>query len=1450
MIFKMNFLKKKRIWIVTILTTLITSVIAIGWRHSASTTKVALVNYPGYLSSGIILSNKDSHIKYEVFDEKQIDEYKGHDFILTFGMGLKWTEEERAKVNELLDKGLPLQVVMASTPENNIVNIDSVHAQRVMEYLDNGNRKNYQSLARYIRKYIDRKSFFVTEPDSLVEATSEVYYHLDETVSFEKRSQFEDYLRSKGFWHEGGRRVMIAGGLNDPFSGNKQNIDSLIVSLHRKGLNVYPVSSMMGRMEFLREIEPDLVLYFPHGRFMMGAGDLVVDYLRERNIPLITPITILESKEKWEKDPMGLMGGFMSQTVVMPELDGAVYPYVLSTQEKNEEGYELLKAIPNRLERLTDLVDRYLALKTKANKDKKLAIYFFKGPGQEALQAQGLETVPALYNFLKRLAYEGYNLSGLPADAEAFRKDIMLQGQVLKPYTAGAEEEFIKRAKPASVDAHTLTQWIEATLSPELQKQLKDAYGLAPGTFMSYKQGDKDYLAVARLQYGNIVLIPQPSAGLGGDSFAIAHGANMPPPYPYIGAYLWSRHAFKADAMIHFGTHGSLEFTPSKQVALSDNDWSDQLVAGLPHFYYYTIGNIGESMIAKRRSYATIVSYLTPAFSESNARGIYKDLTNAISRYYQLHEAKAKEQQSLEVKRLAMLLGVHRELRLDSARHKAYTENEIERIDNFAEEIANEKVTGKLYTTGEGYEPSRLNETVIAMASDPIAHSKAKLDILDKKVGNHILRNKRTFTTHYLSPAKAFVQSSLKGKALSRQQALSYAGISEEELTKAYDLVNPNKRMTQLMMAAMGTGKSNGKNPLNIPVIRGKKSEAKHPSWIPKIGKRPEGVAGGHTSPTSTSKREHPRGKTAQMLNDSHKQVQKEVLLQKGTPTQDERERATAIIELIEAIENIGNYRDALEQSPQRELDGLVNALNGGYLSPSSGGDAVANPKAVPTGRNLYSINAEATPSERAWSRGVQLAEQTLKQYKEKHKKYPTKVSYTFWSSEFIESEGTTIAQVLYMLGVEPIRDMFGRVSDIRLIPSDELKRPRIDVVVQTSGQFRDLAASRLALINRAIGMASSAKDNGYENFVAEGTAHTEKSLVQAGMTPKDARVLSTSRIFGGINGMYGTGIQEMITAGDKWDNRDEIAEVYLNNMGASYIGQEDWGRFTPHLFRAALAHTDVVIQPRQSNTWGALSLDHVYEFMGGLNLTVRSVTGKEPEAYFADYRNRNNARMQDLKEAIGVESRATVLNPSYVKDMMAGGASSVSRITEVVTNTYGWEVSKPEVIDDELWTELYNVYVEDSFGIGIQKRFEEVHPVALQEITAVMLETARKGMWRATPEQIKRLSSLHVDLTNRFGTTGGGMASSNRKLQDFIASKVTAEASSKYQEQIRQMNEVSGQEASKDGIVMKKDQLQTDTKPSSTPLNGWLIGGTVVVIFILLVLVLRRKRTARDTHQ
>jgi len=271
------------------------------------------------------------------------------------------------------------------------------------------------------------------------------------------------------------------------------------------------------------------------------------------------------------------------------------------------------------------------------------------------------------------------------------------------------------------------------------------------------------------------------------------------------------------------------------------------------------------------------------------------------------------------------------------------------------------------------------------------------------------------------------------------------------------------------------------------------------------------------------------------------------------------------------------------------------------------------------------------------------------------------------------------------------------------------------------------------------------------------------------------------------------------------------------------------------------------VVQPRQSNTWGALSLDHVYEFMGGVNLAVRNVTGKDPDAYLADYRNHQNMRMQEVKEAIGVESRTTIFNPAYIREKMKGGASSAGTFAEIVTNTYGWNVMKPKAIDQHMWNEIYNVYVKDKHNLGTKEFFEKQSPAALEEMTAVMMETIRKGMWKATPQQTADIARLHVEMVNKHKPSCSGFVCDNAKLRQFIASKTDAASAREYQanvENIRQEQLADG----KKSTVMKKETLNDDCNKTKAVVSGVLVAAIAIVAVIAIVVLIRRRRKSLDT--
>ena len=189
-----------------------------------------------------------------------------------------------------------------------------------------------------------------------------------------------------------------------------------------------------------------------HGRM----GEPIVDYLAKQNIPLFSPLNVNRLVEEWERDKMGMNGGFMSQSIVTPEIDGAIRPFALFGHYKDEEGLQHAYAIPERLETFVETVNNYIALQRKPNSEKRVAIYYYKGPGQNALTAGGMEVVPSLYNLLQRMKREGYKVDGLPTSSKELEQMIQSQGAVFGSYAEGAFDRFMETGKPELITKRTI----------------------------------------------------------------------------------------------------------------------------------------------------------------------------------------------------------------------------------------------------------------------------------------------------------------------------------------------------------------------------------------------------------------------------------------------------------------------------------------------------------------------------------------------------------------------------------------------------------------------------------------------------------------------------------------------------------------------------------------------------------------------------------------------------------------------------------------------------------------------------------------------------------------------------------------------------------------------------------------------------------------------------------
>lgn len=1536
------------------------------YAKKVAPTEIAFVNYPDFNLARIEKANDTPFIRIVNLPLDQLNKARKYPAVFVFGRGLQLSPEQRQALQNAGFAGTALFVEGATNPNQDVTNLRGADLDAINDYLRYGGARNYRSLLHYVRNVIDRKSLFTEPADSPFEIPQDAFFHLDEEAIFRDYDSFRAYVTQKKLFREGLPVVALLTSVPGPFNANRDHVDAFINELSKRGLNVAPIAAATRRLDFLKQVNPDLVIMMPHGRLTLGQAEEAQVWLRERNVPLLVPVSVFQEYDKWVKDKQGFSGALVSMSIALPEIDGGVVPYAVVAQYRDEAGYLKFQAVPERLARFCDAVTRWIALKKMANRDKKVAIYYFKGPGNNALAASNLEIIPSLYNLLRRMSQEGYRVEGLPESVKEFESLIMKRGPVLGPYAKGAFDKYVGNGFPALVKVGDYEAWARKDLKPELYEAVVEKYGKAPGEYMSVTRGGQDHLAVARVDFGNVVLLPQPLPAVGENTFQLVHGAKVAPPHPYIASYLWARNAFKADAIVHFGTHGSLEFTPGKQMAQSDYDWTDALIGVTPHFYIYTISNVGEAIIAKRRGYATTLSHLTPAFVES---GVYNELKELHDKFqsYQNASGELRREYAASVIALVNKLGINKDLGITLTQPEDLDDDRIARIENYLEEIAAEKVTAGLYTLGNSYSPEHTISTVKLMAIDRVAEGRADLDVLNGKLTARERENRSLFEARYRKPAQTIVEQVLRG-ALSVEAALESV-IGQANLAFADEWAKTNRKPSddQIIrsLIGMGGGKRESQpasgavtqmevdqlRDLVIKILPDRKKcefiEALRSEQqfkmvsgmldpvtleraktlaraIPKIG---EGIEIGSQPEVNAllrlMQKDILRQKAFELLEDKQllakveeerKRLDAEIKQTCLSPTkqnalkevrrlafvkstdlaalealqadlkflfenydkcdsvraverdriqealnaasrqiavveEENRERARAILAARRSIENIAQSRAALQSSGKAELDAVIKALGGGFIAPSSGGDPVVNPMTIPTGRNLFSIDAEKTPSPEAWKLGKQLADALLAEHIKRHGNYPQKIAVTLWPSDFIETEGAIVAELLYLLGVEPVRDPFGRVLDIRVIPMGQLNRPRIDVVVQTAGQFRDLAASRLYLINKAVRMVAGLKEHEtFENFVRLGVEQAEAGLKEKGLSPKEARELSTQRVFGGINGNYGTQIMGMVENGDRWEKEEEIAKTYLNNMGEMYDEGEGWGRYRAGAFEVMLRNTEAVIQPRESNTWGPLSLDHVYEFMGGVNLAVRYVTGKDPDAYFNDFRNPGKARVQEAKEAIAIESRATLLNPKYIAEFMKGGASSAEKFAETFRNVYGWEVMKPEAIEDRLWSDLHRVYVNDELNLGVREWFKRQNAAALQEMTAVMLETVRKGYWKASEDQIKEIASLHAGLIREFTPGCSEFVCDNEKLQSFIGQSLDAEDARAYRVEIVKVRNIGGDQ--KELLLTKEEQPKekpaTMKETAGTITRPAIIFPTMLGVIALVGFFVWKRRVTR----
>jgi len=253
-----------------------------------------------------------------------------------------------------------------------------------------------------------------------------------------------------------------------------------------------------------------------------------------------------------------------------------------------------------------------------------------------------------------------------------------------------------------------------AKLPAAMQTAVTEAYGPPPGAFMTVRRDGKSFFVLPTLSFGNVVLLPQPARGAVMDS-KLAHSDKVPPPHQYLALYWWLQEGLRADALVHYGTHGTYEFLPGRPVGQMEDDWSDRVVAALPNVYVYTMDNVGEALIAKRRGSAVLVSHQTPPIQAAQLSASDQEIATLYretQRFTAQDPGLLKEQMRARIAEVAVRRKLDQDLRYDWRRAKP-TDEQVAALDAYLDELEESRIPVGMHTHGVADDPRELRQTMV-----------------------------------------------------------------------------------------------------------------------------------------------------------------------------------------------------------------------------------------------------------------------------------------------------------------------------------------------------------------------------------------------------------------------------------------------------------------------------------------------------------------------------------------------------------------------------------------------------------------------------------------------------------------------------------------------------------------------------------------------------------------
>jgi cobaltochelatase CobN len=951
--------------------------------------------------------------------------------------------------------------------------------------------------------------------------------------------------------------------------------------------------------------------------------------LADLNRPILQALCLTSSRATWEESDEGVSPFDAATQVAVPEFDGRIITVPFSFKEFDKEGLPAYVADPERALRVAGLAVGHGRLRHIDPEDHRIALVLSAYPTKHARigNAVGLDTGASAMALLQRLSDEGWvgadELPGVKEkDGDALIHALIAAG--------GYDENWLTQgqldANTNRVPAATYKKWFEKV--PEgLRTDMVQHWGEAPGQLFvdTAKDGGKDGgdIILAAIQSKNIVVLVQPPRGFGENPIAIYHDGDLPPSHHYMAAYRWleaprSEGGWGADAIIHLGKHGNLEWTPGKNAGLSADCAPDAILGDLPLIYPFLVNDPGEGTQAKRRAHATLVDHLVPPMARAESYGDISRLEQLLDEYGNVATMDPAKVPALQGKIWTLLQAakMDRELGLIDKPDEERFDDIIMQIDGWLCEIKDSQIRDGLHVLGQ------------APSGEP------KIDLVLA-----VLRARQLWggNRHVVGLREAL---GLDEDARDRKGADKFEAIARE------------------LIAAIDAG-----------------------GW-------------------------------------SDSAIDKALEL---VPADSDAVEVRRVLEF--AIAEVSPRMDKTTD----ELDNIVNALRGGFVPAGPSGSPLRGlVNVLPTGRNFYSVDPKAIPSQLAWETGQLLADSLLERHKADTGAYPKSVGLSMWGTSAMRTSGDDIAECLALLGVRPVWDEASRrVTHLEAISLEELGRPRVDVTMRISGFFRDAFPHVVSMLDDAVRIASEAEESAEDNYVR---AHVQADLAE-GKSDRDA----TSRIFGSKPGTYGAGLLQLIDSKD-WRTDADLAEVYTTWGGYAY-GRDLHGEPARDAMETAYRRIAVAAKNTDTREHDIADSDDYFQYHGGMVATVRALTGTAPAAYIGDSTRPESVRTRTLVEETSRVFRARVVNPRWIEAMRRHGYKGAFEMAATVDYLFGYDATTG-VIADWMYEKLTETYVLDEENRAF---LEQANPWALHGMAERLLEAQARGLWEQPSAEMKQ---------------------------------------------------------------------------------------------------------------